>query len=125
MISSLVPPLAQAGRYARESRPKSAFLWKNFGSFLLYDKKTEKLDAPVQHRSLTLCFSLASKSESKNIVWVCVYVCVLVGGEGRFSGLYGIASHADALRGSSRVPAWEAIYGKAPPEKPGEVCATQ
>ena len=91
-------------------RQKSAFPWKNsnqilFGSFLLYDKRNEKLDAlmfqPEAHMGSCSAqephcvLSLASE----NRTGACV--CVRVWGKG-----YG-------------------LYGKVPPEKSGEVCATQ
>ena len=79
-----------------------------FGSFLLYDKRNEKLDAlmfqPGAHMGSCSAqephcvLSLISKWKGKpNTGWV--RACV--GGKG-----YG-------------------LYGKAPPEKSGEVCATQ
>jgi len=75
-------------------RQKSAFPWKNsnqilFGSFLLYDKRNEKLDAlmfqPGAHMGSCSAqwphyvLSLASESESQNTGWVRACACVCGG----------------------------------------------
>ena len=91
-------------------RQKSAFPWKNsnqilFGSFLLYDKRNEKLDALMFQPEAHMGSCSAQEPQcvlslaSENRTGACV--CVRVWGKG-----YG-------------------LYGKVPPEKSGEVCATQ